>query len=185
MKLNKNYFNYLSNLLPIISFQENNKEVILVVLSEHLLSVLIFLKYHIGSQYKSLSCISGVDFLGKNFRFVICYELLSLTFNSRVRVKVFLNEVTPVLSATSVFINADWWEREIWDLFGIFFDKHPDLRRILTDYGSEGSPLRKDFPLYGFVELRYDENQKRIVVEPVEFSQEFRYFDFDTPWSSN
>jgi NADH-quinone oxidoreductase subunit C len=86
------------------------------------------------------------------------------------------------MSAVEVFVNANWWEREIWDLYGIFFEKHPDLRRILTDYGAEGAPLRKDFPLYGFVELRYDESQKRIVVEPIEFSQEFRSFDFQTPW---
>lgn len=182
MKVTQKYLNYLSDLLPIVSIQEIHKEIVLVVLSEHLLPVLFFLKYHIGSQHSSLSCISGVDFLGKQLRFSVCYELLSLTFNSRIRVKIFLNEVTPVPSCTSVFLNADWWEREIWDMFGIFFEKHPDLRRILTDYGSEGAPLRKDFPLYGFVELRYDESQKRIVVEPIEFSQEFRYFDFETPW---
>jgi NADH dehydrogenase (ubiquinone) Fe-S protein 3 len=182
MKLQQKYFGDFSDFVPVLSVEDIKKEIVVVVLPEQVRYVLCFLKYHIGSQHNTLSCISGVDFLGKKFRFAVCYELLSLRFNSRVRVKVFLNEVTPLLSAVEVFVNANWWEREIWDLYGIFFEKHPDLRRILTDYGAEGAPLRKDFPLYGFVELRYDESQKRIVVEPIEFSQEFRSFDFQTPW---
>jgi NADH:ubiquinone oxidoreductase subunit C len=107
---------------------------------------------------------------------------LSLCFNNRIRVKIFINEITSVLSSTSVFINANWWEREVWDLFGIFFENHMDLRRILTDYGFEGHPMRKDFPLFGYVELRYNENKKRIVSDKVQLSQEFRIFSFDTPW---
>ena len=140
------------------------------------------LKNHIGYQYKLLSCISGVDFLLKKYRFAVVYDLLSLTFNTRMRVKIFVNEITFVTSSVNVFINANWWEREIWDLFGIYFDKHPDLRRILTDYGFEGYPLRKDFPLSGYIEVRYDENKKRIVTEPLELAQEFRTFTFETPW---
>jgi NADH dehydrogenase (ubiquinone) Fe-S protein 3 len=182
MRLQQKYFKHFSDLVPVLVVEERKKEIVVVVLPEQIRDVLCFLKYHIGSQCNTLSCISGVDFLGKKFRFAVCYELLSLRFNSRIRVKVFLNEVTPLLSAVEVFVNANWWEREIWDLYGIFFENHPDLRRILTDYGAEGAPLRKDFPLYGFVELRYDESQKRIVVEPIEFSQEFRSFDFQTPW---
>jgi len=99
-----------------------------------------------------------------------------------LRVKVFVNEITSVPSIVPIYINANWWEREIWDLYGIYFDKHPDLRRILTDYGFEGHPMRKDFPLPGFVELRYHESKKRIVAEVLELSQEFRFFTFETPW---
>ena len=108
--------------------------------------------------------------------------MLSLVFAQRLRVKAFLNEITPISSVVPVFPCANWWEREVWDMYGIFFENHPDLRRILSDYGFEGYPMRKDFPLYGYIELRYDENHKRIVAEPVEFAQEFRYFDFETPW---
>jgi NADH:ubiquinone oxidoreductase subunit C len=117
-----------------------------------------------------------------NYRFSVVYDLLSLTLNSRIRVKIFINEVTPVASSVSVFANADWWEREVWDLFGIYFEGRSDLRRILTDYGFEGHPMRKDFPISGLVELRYDENKKRIVTEPVNFAQEFRSFNFELPW---
>ena len=108
--------------------------------------------------------------------------MLSLTFNSRIRIKLFVNEVTPIDSIVPLFRNANWWEREIWDFFGIYFQNHPDLRRILTDYGFEGYPLRKDFPLSGYVEVRYDQSKKRIVVEPIELSQEFRAFNYETPW---
>jgi NADH:ubiquinone oxidoreductase subunit C len=129
-----------------------------------------------------LTCISGVDFLGKEYRFSVVYDLLSLTFNSRLRVKVFVNEITSVPSSMEVFINANWWEREVWDLYGVYFDKHTDLRRILSDYGFEGHPMRKDFPLSGFVEFRFDESKKRIVGEPIELTQEFRSFTFEKPW---
>jgi NADH:ubiquinone oxidoreductase subunit C len=110
------------------------------------------------------------------------YDLLSITYNARIRIKVFINETTSVDSIVEIFQNANWWEREIWDLYGIYFNKHPDLRRILTDYGFEGYPMRKDFPLSGYVELRYNQNKKRIVVEPLELTQDFRYFNFETPW---
>ena len=110
------------------------------------------------------------------------YDLLSLTYNSRLRLKVFTNELQSLPSSVKIFINANWWEREIWDLYGIYFDQHPDLRRILTDYGFEGHPLRKDFPLSGYIEVRYDDNKKRIVVEPLELTQEARSFTFESPW---
>lgn len=172
----------LLKLLPILTYQKIQDENILVILNSHLVFILLFLKKHIGYQYKILSCISGVDFLGKTYRFSIIYDLLSLTFNNRIRIKIFVDEITFVTSCTSVFVNADWWEREIWDLFGIYFSQHSDLRRILTDYGFEGAPLRKDFPLSGFVEVRYDETKKRVVLEPLELAQEFRAFVFETPW---
>jgi len=181
MKRLKN-FEEIKDLLPILTYQEFKDENILVVSNNNLLFSLQFLKNHIGYQYKLLSCISGVDLLGKDYRFSVVYDLLSLTYNTRIRVKVFINEITFVSSIVNIFINANWWEREIWDLYGIYFDKHPDLRRILTDYGFEGHPMRKDFPLYGYVELRYDESKKRIILEPLELTQEFRSFTFETPW---
>ena len=110
------------------------------------------------------------------------YNLLSLVHNNRVTVKVMLDDNSSIPSVSKVFSSADWWEREIWDLFGIFFSGHPDLRRILTDYGFDGHPLRKDFPLTGYVEVRYDDAQKRVVYEPVKLTQEYRDFDFLSPW---
>jgi NADH dehydrogenase (ubiquinone) Fe-S protein 3 len=141
-----------------------------------------FLKNNVCCQYKVLSSISGTDFPQKFARFEISYDLLSLRFNNRIRVKTQVDEVTSLESSTPLFKCADWYEREIWDLFGVFFANHSDLRRILTDYGFEGHPLRKDFPLTGYVEVRYDEAIKRVVCEPVELSQEFRQFDFASPW---
>lgn len=169
-------------ILPLLAYQRFNDEIIFVVSVDKLFFLLKFLKQHIGFNYKLLTCISGVDFLGKDYRFSVVYDLLSLTYNHRLRVKVFINEITSVPSCVDIFINANWWEREIWDLYGVYFDNHPDLRRILTDYGFEGHPMRKDFPLSGYVELRYSESKKRIIVEPVELTQEFRSFVFETPW---
>jgi len=170
----------LNTVIPVISY--NSDENVVVFSNKELFFSLKCLKLHLGYQYALLSCISGVDFLGKTYRFGIVYDLLSLTYNTRIRVKTFVNEITPISSVIEIFINANWWEREIWDLYGVYFTKHPDLRRILTDYGFEGHPMRKDFPCYGFIELRYDDSKKRIVVEPVTFSQEFRLFTFQTSW---
>ena len=175
-------FQQLAKVVPFLVYQEFNNEISLVVSKNKLLFVLTFLKLHIGLQYKLLSCISGVDFLTKSYRFSVVYDLLSITYNSRLRIKVFINEISSLPSIVKVFINANWWEREIWDLYGIYFDQHPDLRRILTDYGFEGHPMRKDFPLSGYIEVRYDDNKKRIVVEPIELTQELRYFTFESPW---
>lgn len=177
----KNIFQ-LKKTIPIVYYSFSTDEIILVISGNNLLLCLFYLKYHINCQYKVLSCISGVDFLSVRYRFAVVYDLLSLTNNNRLRLKVFVNETTLLESATFVYINADWWEREIWDFFGIYFSNHNDLRRILTDYGFEGHPMRKDFPLSGYVELRYDQKKKLIVVEPIELSQEFRFFSFDMPW---
>ena len=144
--------------------------------------VLTFLRDDVLCQFKILLDVCGVDYPERNERFDVVYHLLSLTQNARIRVKVTTDEDTPVPSVTSVFNAANWWEREAWDLYGIFFAGHPDLRRILTDYGFEGHPLRKDFPLTGYVEVRYDDAQKRVVYEPVNLTQEFRNFDFLSPW---
>lgn len=182
--LNKN-LNSIENLVPIISHSVINNEQIITINQKYLLFVLRCLKKHVNSQYNLLTCISGIDLLTTKYRFCVVYDLLSLTFNSRLRVKIFTNEITHVDSSVSVYINANWWEREIWDLFGIYFQKHPDLRRILTDYGFEGFPLRKDFPLSGYVEVRYDQAKKRVVVEPIELAQEFRSFTYETPWDES
>merc|ERR1711860_453663 len=117
-------------------------------------------------------------------RFEVVYNLLSLRYNARIRVKTYTDELTPIESADSVFKAANWYEREIFDMFGVFFSNHPDLRRILTDYGFEGHPFRKDFPLSGYTEVRYDEELKRCVVEPLELAQEFRKFEYSSPWET-
>jgi NADH-quinone oxidoreductase subunit C len=132
--------------------------------------------------FKTLIDICGADYPQRSKRFDVVYHLLSLTTNRRIRVKVRTDEATPVPSVIPVFAGAQWFEREAWDMYGIKFAGHPDLRRILTDYGFEGHPLRKDFPVTGFVELRYDDDQKRVVYHPVQLVQEFREFDFLSPW---
>lgn len=175
----------LNEQLPLLNLEINyqqGSELILTVSPKHLIPVLRFLKNSTAYQYKLLTCISGVDYPARPDRFEVVYELLSLPFNSRIRVKTFVSEINPVDSTIGLYKAADWWEREIWDLFGVFFKDHPDLRRILTDYGFEGHPLRKDFPLSGYVEVRYDERKKRVVCEPLSFAQEFRNFDFNSPW---
>jgi len=182
MDLKIKLFEELKEIFPLLVYQRINEEVILIVSTDKLLVSLNILKRHIGYEYQMLTCVSGIDFLGKIYRFCVAYDLLSLTYNSRLRVKVFVNEISSVPSTIYVFVNANWWEREIWDLFGIYFDKHPDLRRILTDYGFEGYPMRKDFPLSGYVEVRYSPSKKRVVVEPLEITQEFRLFSFESPW---
>lgn len=169
--------NTFYKIVPAIIVQKSHDEVVLVVKKSNLLFALLCLKKHIGFQYNLLTCVSGVDLIGLEYRFSVVYELLSLVYNTRIRVKVFLTEVSSLESATSVFINANWWEREVWDLFGIFFDKHPDLRRILTDYGFEGYPLRKDFPLSGFYELAYSDLKQSIEENRVELAQGYREFN--------
>ena len=121
--------------------------------------------------------ITAVDFPSKANRFEVVYHFLSVRYNTRIRVKTYCSEVTPVPSLTDLYSAANWFEREVWDMFGVFFTGHPDLRRILTDYGFEGHPLRKDFPLTGYVEVRYDDEKKRVVAEPVELAQAMRYLD--------
>jgi NADH-quinone oxidoreductase subunit C len=147
-----------------------------------LIRLLTFLRDDSNCQFKVLTDISGVDFPQREQRFEVVYNLLSLTQNQRMKLKVATDEETAVPTATGVFSSAGWYEREIWDLYGVFFSDHPDLRRILTDYGFEGHPMRKDFPLTGRVEVRYDEEQKRVVYDPVKLTQDFRTFDFLSPW---
>ena len=157
-------------------------ELIVTVKRESIVEVLKFLRDDANCQFRQLMDLCGVDHPEREQRFCVVYNLLSLIHNNRIRVKTWTDENTPVDSVTGIFSVAGWWERETWDLYGIYFANHPDLRRILTDYGFEGHPLRKDFPLTGYVELRYDDEQKRVVYEPVKLTQEFRTFDFLSPW---
>ncbi len=149
---------------------------------EDIVKVLTFLREDSSCQFRLLMDICAVDYPERPHRFEVVYSLLSLKHNQRIRVKVANDGVAAVPSATGVFGCAGWFEREAWDLYGVFFSGHPDLRRLLTDYGFEGHPLRKDFPLSGHVEMRYDEEAKRVVYEPVSLTQEFRRFDFMSPW---
>ena len=144
--------------------------------------VMVFMRDDSNCQCKCLMDICGVDYPERDERFEVVYNLLSLNHNLRIRVTLSCDAETPVPSVSAIFSCAGWWEREAWDLYGIYFSDHPDLRRILTDYGFEGHPLRKDFPLTGHVEMRYDDVQKRVVYEPVSLPQEFRGFDFVSPW---
>lgn len=157
-------------------------EMNIVVYPSYITQTLMFLKYNSHAQFKSLVEITAVDYPDREKRFEVVYMLLSVKYNSRIIVKTFIDEMTPLDSATTLFSSANWYEREVWDLFGIYFVNHPDLRRILTDYGFEGHPMRKDFPLSGYVEVRYDDEKKRVVTEPIEMAQEFRSFDFLSPW---
>ncbi|WP_119165745.1 NADH-quinone oxidoreductase subunit C [Algihabitans albus] len=157
-------------------------ELIVWTQPERLLDLLMQLRDDQNLLFKQLLDVTAVDYPDRQQRFEVVYNLLSLKHNQRIRVKLAADEETTIPSAARVFNSAIWLEREVWDLFGIFFGDHPDLRRILTDYGFEGHPLRKDFPLTGYVEVRYDEDQKRVVYEPVKLTQEFRTFDFASPW---
>jgi len=157
-------------------------ELTVVVRADEILRVVAFLRDDPQCRFISFLDIAGVDYPGREKRFDVVYHLLSPHLNHRIRLKVETDEVTPVPSIIDIFPAANWFEREAYDLYGILFSGHPDLRRILTDYGFEGYPLRKDFPLTGYVEVRYDDAQKRVVYEPVKLNQEFRNFDFLSPW---
>ena len=150
--------------------------------TDHIVKVLTFLRDDTACRFKIVIDICGVDYPERPKRFDVVYNLLSLTHNQRVRVKLETDEETPVPSVTPVYSAAGWFEREAWDMYGILFAGHPDLRRLLSDYGFEGHPLRKDFPLTGYVEVRYDDEEKRVIYAPVKLTQEFRQFDFMSPW---
>jgi NADH-quinone oxidoreductase subunit C len=157
-------------------------ELTFMVMREKIVEVLSDLRDDSHCQFEVLIDICGVDYPERTERFDVVYHLLSPRHNQRVRVKCRTDEATPVPSLVALFPTANWYEREAYDMYGIFFSNHPDLRRLLTDYGFQGHPLRKDFPLTGYVEVRYDDAQKRVVYEPVKLTQEFRSFDFESPW---
>ena len=157
-------------------------ELALETTRDNLGAVMKLLRDDSNCLFKVLVDVTAADYPEREERFEIVYNLLSLSHNQRIRVKVPTDENTPVPSVVPLFSAAGWFEREVWDMFGVFFTDHPDLRRMLTDYGFEGHPLRKDFPLTGYVEVRYDDEQKRVVYEPVTLTQDFRSFDFMSPW---
>jgi len=182
--MNQSFVHVLTSMVPkwLEEIQVIRDEIICIVPSWALLPFLTFLKNHTNTQFKMLIDITTVDYPSRSSRFEVVYQLLSIHYNARIRVKTNVDELTPIESVSSLFPSANWFERETWDMFGICFLNHPDLRRILTDYGFEGHPLRKDFPVSGYVEFRYDDSKKRVISEPVELAQEFRYFDFASPW---
>ena len=152
------------------------------VKAEKIVEVVTFLRDDPGLPLRQLHRVTAVDYPGREKRFDVVYHLLSPTLNARIRLRAQADETTQVPSIIDVFPGADWFERETYDLYGVIFTGHPDMRRLLTDYGFEGHPLRKDFPLTGFVEVRYDDQEKRVLYEPVRLNQEFRKFDFLSPW---
>jgi len=172
----------LSKIFPIKKVQLFKNEIAVHIENDLLLKFLIFLKFNLLCQYNVLTSISGIDFIKKQNRFELVYDLLSIRFNNRIRIKNSINQLQLIDSCEKVYSAAGWFENEVFDMYGIFFSNHSNLRRILTDYGFEGYPLRKDFPLSGFVELRYDDSQKRLVTDYIQLAQEYRTFDFFSPW---
>lgn len=168
----------LFDILPFLSIKQEKDVFIGVTLAKDVYNVGRFLRDSSLSRYKILTAISVVDYPDRENRFEVVYEFLSL-LNHRFRLKTYVNETSSLQSIVSLYPCANWWEREAWDLFGVFFNGHPDLRRILTDYGFEGHPLRKDFPLSGYVDLRYDESAKRVVIESLVIDQTFRVFNYN------
>jgi NADH-quinone oxidoreductase subunit C len=157
-------------------------ELTVTVEATKIVEVVRFLRDAPGCRFVSFIDVTAVDYPGRENRFDVVYHLLSPTLNMRIRLRAEASETTQVPSIIEVFPGADWFEREAYDLYGVIFTGHPDMRRLLTDYGFDGHPLRKDFPLTGFVEVRYDDQEKRVVYEPVRLNQEFRKFDFLSPW---
>lgn len=180
----KDFAKYIMTMLPRYVEKANlfHDELTLYVTPAALVPVMTFLRDHSNTQFKSLMDITGADYPGRERRFEVIYHMLSVRYNARIRVKTYASEVQGVPSLAQLFASANWFEREIWDMFGVQFVDHPDLRRILTDYGFEGHPFRKDFPLTGYVEVRYDEEKKRVVAEPLQMTQEYRKFDLGNPW---
>ena len=166
----------------VVSTSVELDELIVLARADQIVKILTFLRDDPLCLFKVLIDICGADYPERPKRFDVVYNLLSLVHNQRVRIKVKADSLTPIPSVTGVYNSANWFEREAWDMYGIMFSDHPDLRRLLTDYGFEGHPLRKDFPLTGFVEVRYDDARKRVVYDPVKLPQEFRKFDFLSPW---
>lgn len=158
-------------------------EIVIELNHNKLVYVLAFLKDHENCLYKLLIDIVVIDFPEHKNRFSIIYNLCSVKYKCRLKIITCVDEITPLFSIAALYKNANWLEREVWDMYGVYFENHPDLRRILTDYGFEGYPLRKDFPLTGFKEVRYDDSQKRVIFESLEMTQEFRMFLFNSPWA--
>lgn len=182
------YIKILKKIIPkfcdflILKRIKKNELILYINQSYNLWNILFFIKNNTFFQVKTLTDICVIDYPNKIKRFELIYNLLSIKYNFRFLLKTNTTMYNPINSITSLYYSANWLERECWDLFGIFFLNHPDLRRILTDYGFEGFPLRKDFPLTGYIEVRYDDEKSNIVYEPLEISQEYRLFNFTSPW---
>lgn len=184
-KLCTDFRDYLKNNFPTSLGYILNGELFIKIPLNNFKNFMLFLKKHSHTQYKILSDICAIDYPWQQNRFEIFYNLLSISFNARLTVIIQTNEQNPVESISDIYSAAGWFEREIWDLFGIYFSNHTDLRRILTDYGFKGHPLRKDFPLTGYTEVRYFHNEKRILVEEVSLTQDYRLFYFNNSWNKN
>lgn len=184
-KLYQYQISKLRQICPILKCQiYNNNEIAIIVHPYFIKSILLVLKFHVTYKFKILTCISCVDYPDNKYRFKLIYELLSLKFNSRLKVVTFVDELAPVDSIANLFFDAKWYEAEIWDMFGVFFNKHPNLIRLLTDYGFEGFPARKDFPLTGFIEYRYNEVKKSVISNVIELDQEYRNFKYLSVWEN-
>ena len=168
----------------VLSIKEEHGHIIFDILPSAIVEVVTYLRSKKGFSFNTLIDITAIDFPAKEKRFQLIYHFLSMTENKRCKITMAVSDQETVNSVTPVFECANWFEREIFDLFGITFSSHPDLRRILTDYGFEGHPLRKDFPTTGFLEVRYDEVEKRVVYEPTSLTQGYRDFDFLSPWDN-
>lgn len=190
IKQKKNIFILVNNLISLLGpklikkiiIKLNVNTIFIHLEKSDLNFVLNFLKNHINYQFKSLISITAVDYPNKKDRFEVCYLLLSYKLNLRLIIKVQTNDTNPIESCSNIYKGASWYEREVWDLFGVFFSNHSDLRRILTDYGFDGFPFRKDFPQTGFLEVRYDDEKKYVLYEPLEIAQEYRSFNFNSSW---
>lgn len=179
------YGRYIITALPkfVQKFSVWKDELTLFIPPTAVIPVMTFLKSHTAAQFKAVMDVTAADYPSRENRFEVVYNLLSVRYNSRIRVKTYASETSPVPSIAELFRGANWYERETYDMYGVFFEGHPDLRRILTDYGFEGHPLRKDFPLTGYTEVRYDEEKKRVVYEPLELTQAMRNFSAgSTAW---
>jgi NADH:ubiquinone oxidoreductase subunit C len=172
----------LFKIVPIVRFDLYNKESSFLVQTNLITEILIVLKNHFSYQFKVLTCISGVDYPENFYRFQVVYELLSIKYNARIRIKILVNELTPINTTEKIYPAATWWEAEIWDMFGVFFINQYNLTKLLTDYGFQGYPLRKDFPLTGFLESRFNFIKNRVVYENLELAQEYRTFKYLSPW---
>jgi NADH/F420H2 dehydrogenase subunit C len=180
---------FLTSLKSILPFWIQNivivkNEIIIYTSTKHLNSLISFLYYHTNTLFQTIPDITAVDYPDQKLRFEVIYNLLSPIYSARIRIKILAGEADPVPSLVNIFPGANWMERETWDMFGIYFYNHPDLRRILTDYGFEGFPLLKNWPLSGYMEVRYDDEQKRVIYEPIEITQEYRNYDVVSPWIS-
>lgn len=178
---------WLTSLKSIFPFWIQNiiivkNEIIIYTSAKHVNKLIFFLNAHTNALFQTLSELTAVDYPDQKLRFEVIYNLLSTLYCTRIRVKTLIDEITPLPSLTNIYPGANWMERETWDMFGIYFYNHPDLRRILTDYGFEGFPLLKNWPLSGYLEVRYDDEQKRVINEPIEITQEYRNYDLISPW---